>query len=83
MVKYSLFAYKPGSSFLHKCPAWCKILFIPLLNILFLCLPPYFSLGLMIFQVILAFSLGFSIREQLSDLRPQLFTMLFFFFYFN
>lgn len=70
MVKYSLFAYKPGSSFLHKCPAWCKILFIPLLNILFLCLPPYFSLGLMIFQVILAFCLGFSIREQLSDLRP-------------
>lgn len=70
MVKYSLFAYKPGSSFLHKCPAWCKILFIPLLNILFLCLPPYFSLGLMIFQVLLAFGLGFSIREQLSDLRP-------------
>ena len=70
MVKYSLFAYKPGSSFLHKCPAWCKILFIPLLNILFLCLSPYFSLGLMIFQVILAFCLRFSIREQLSDLRP-------------
>ncbi len=70
MVKYSLFSYKPGKSFLHKCPAWCKILFLPLINILFLCLPPYFSVGLLIFQIILAFCLGFSLREQLTDLKP-------------
>lgn len=70
MVKYSLFSYKPGSSFLHRIPTWCKILFIPLINILFLCLPPYFSLGLFCFQFILAFSLGFSLCEQLTDLKP-------------
>lgn len=70
LVKYSLFSYKAGSSFLHKCPAWCKILFIPLINILFLCLPPIFSFILLVIQFILALILGFSLREQFTDVKP-------------
>lgn len=68
--KYSLFAYKKGSSFLHRCPAWAKILFIPVINILFLCLPPIFSVGLIIVQFILACCLKFTLKEQYADLRP-------------
>lgn len=70
MVKYSLFSYKKGTSFLHKCPSWIKILFVPIVNILFLCLPLQFSLFLIIFQTILAFCLKFSLAEQLEDLKP-------------
>lgn len=69
-AKYSLFSYKKGSSFLHRCPAWAKILFIPVINILFLCLPPVFSIGLIIVQFILACSLRFTLKEQYADLRP-------------
>lgn len=73
MVDYSLFSYKKGSSFLHRCPAWCKILFIPLINILFLCLPPLFSIILVVLQFTLAFWLGFTFREQFSDLKPVIY----------
>ncbi|MCQ2411448.1 MAG: hypothetical protein MJ057_00655 [Sphaerochaetaceae bacterium] len=48
-------------------------MFIPIVNILFLCLPPMFSVVLMVMQIFLAFLLGFSLREQLSDLRPVFF----------
>ena len=67
--KYSAFQYKHGNSFLHRCPAWIKILIIPVLNILFFCLPPYFALGLIVAQTIIAFCLHFTVREQLADLR--------------
>lgn len=69
-VKYSLFSYKKGNSFLHKCPSWAKIIFIPIINILFLCLPPYFSVGLVLIQFVLACVLKFTIGEQLTDLKP-------------
>lgn len=81
MVKYSLFSYKKGTSFLHKCPSWIKILFIPLINILFLCLPPQFSLFLIIFQTILAFCLKFSLAEQLEDLKPIIYYAVLLFFF--
>lgn len=77
---YSFFSYKDGSSLLHKCPAWIKILFIPLLNILFLCLPPVFSIGLIFCQFILACCLHFSLKEQFTDLKPVLFYALMVFF---
>jgi len=73
MVEYSLFSYKKGSSFLHRCPAWCKILFIPVINILFLCLPPFFSIILMVLQFILACCLRFTLKEQFADLKPVLY----------
>ena len=72
-AKYSAFQYKYGNSFLHRCPAWIKILIIPALNILFFCLPPYFAAGLIVFQTILAFCLHFTFREQLADLRAVLY----------
>lgn len=81
MVKYSLFSYKKGTSFLHKCPSWIKILFIPLINILFLYLPPQFSLFLIIFQTILAFCLKFSLAEQLEDLKPIIYYAVLLFFF--
>lgn len=71
--KYSAFSYKSGSSFLHKCPAWIKLLFIPLVNILFLCLPVYFAVGLILFQFAVACILRFSFGEQAADLKPVIF----------
>lgn len=73
MVEYSLFSYKKGSSFLHRCPAWCKILFIPFINILFLCLPPLFSIILLALQFVLACCLRFTLKEQFADLKPVLY----------
>jgi len=73
MADYSFLSYKKGSSFLHKCPAWCKILFIPLINILFLILPVHFSFGLIFFQFILAVCLKFTFKEIISDLKPVFF----------
>lgn len=69
----ALFSYKSGSSFLHRTPAWIKLLFIPLINILFLCLPAYFALGLILIQFVVAFCLRFSVKEQLADVKPVLY----------
>ena len=72
-AKYSAFQYKAGNSFLHKTPSWIKILIIPFLNILFFILPTPFAISLIIFQTILAFSLHFTIKEQLADLRAVIY----------
>lgn len=69
----TLFSYKSGSSFLHKTPAWIKLLFIPFINILFLCLPAYFACGLVVIQFVLACCLHFSFKEQLTDVKPVLY----------
>lgn len=84
MVKYSFFSYKKGNSFLHKCPSWIKIIFIPLINILFFCFPPEFSFILIILQTVLAFCLKFSLKEQIEDLKPIIFyaVLLLFFQFF-
>lgn len=78
--EYSLFSYKKGSSILHKCPAWAKILFIPIINILFLCLPPVFSIVLVCLQFVLACCLRFTLKEQFTDLKPVLFYAVIVFF---
>lgn len=57
---------------MHKCPSWIKILFIPVMNILFLCLPIYFAIGLIAVQFVIACVLRFTLREQLADLKPVL-----------
>lgn len=75
-----MFSYKKGSSFLHKCPAWVKILFVPLINILFLFLPVYFAIGLILLQFIVACCLHFTIREQLCDLKPVIYFFVLFIF---
>lgn len=71
--KYSAFTYQPGNSFLHRLPAWIKILIIPALNILFFCLPPVFSVILICTQVGLGFYLHFGFRSQLQDLKPVIY----------
>ena len=70
---YSLFSYKKGNSFLHRCPAWIKLLFVPVLNILCWKLPLNFSLALIILQTVIAFCLNFTLREQLCDIKPVIY----------
>ena len=67
------FSYKHGNSFLHKCPAWVKILFVPAVSVAIFVLPPAVPLVFCFFQVILASALHFSAREQLADLKPVLY----------
>ena len=74
------FCYKQGNSFLHKCPAWIKILFIPVISILVFKLPAPVSAGLFAAQVILSFCLHFTLKEQLYDLRAVLYYAVILFF---
>lgn len=74
--KITFFSYKKGNSFLHKIPAWQKILFIPVLNVLIFCLPIYFTFGFILFQIVLAFAFKFTLREQYSDLKFVLYYAL-------
>ena len=74
------FSYKPGSSFMHRCPVWLKLLLIPLVSIAAFKLPFYFALGLCAAQMILAFILRFTIREQLRDLKAVLYYAAFLIF---
>ena len=73
MTNNTAFSYKPGSSFLHRCPAWIKILLIPVVSIVVFKLPFYVSVGLCLAQIILASALRFTIREQLRDLKAVLY----------
>ena len=76
----TLFSYKSGSSFLHKTPAWCKILFVPVISVLTLCLPPWFCLIIIGVQFVLACVLRFTPREQFSDVRPVFYYTILLFF---
>jgi len=66
----SLFNYRYGNSLLHRCPTWCKLLFIPVISIIIFCFPPYVCIGLIFVQLLLALFLRFSFSEILNDLRP-------------
>ena len=71
------FSYKSGNSFVHRIPAWIKLLVIPLLSIIFLNLNPVFILFLLIFQTLLSFYCHFTVKEQLKDLRAVLYYAVF------
>ena len=71
------FSYKSGNSFVHRLPAWIKLLVIPLLSIIFLNLNPVFILFFLIFQTLLSFYCHFTVKEQLKDLRAVLFYAFF------
>ncbi len=77
MNNYSAFSYKAGSSFVHKTPAWEKLLFIPLFNILVFSLDYRVSIIFIILQFILLFCLKFSLKEQITDLTPVLWYAVF------
>lgn len=71
------FSYKSGNSFVHRLPAWIKLLVIPLLSIIFLNLNPVFILFFLIFQTLLSFYCHFTVKEQLKDLRAVLYYAFF------
>ena len=71
--KYSLFAYKNGNSFLHKCPAWIKLLFIPAAGILLLLAKWQFVPAAILCLSGLGFMVKISAREQFCDLKPIFF----------
>ena len=79
-VTDTAFSYKPGTSFIHHCPVWIKLLFIPVVSVVSFKLPFYFALGLCVAQMILAFILHFTIREQLRDLKAVLYYAIFLIF---
>lgn len=72
-VNSTAFSYKPGSSFLHRCPAWVKLLVIPVVSVAVFKLPPVFTVAVFLVQVALSFLLRFTFREQLRDLRAVLY----------
>lgn len=72
----SLFNYKIGNTFLHRCQVSCKLLLIPLISIIVFSFPPQICLALIIIQFILALLLHFSFLEIISDLRPVYFYFL-------
>lgn len=80
MTQSTAFSYKPGSSFLHCCPAWIKICLLPLVSILAFKLPFYCAIGFCILQLTLALVLKFTIREQLQDLKAVLYYATFLIF---
>ncbi len=77
MTENTVFSYKQGSSFLHRCPAWFKILVLPLLSIFFFRLDPIFILVLFSLQTLVSFLLHFTLKEQLRDLKAVLYYALF------
>ena len=78
--KYSSFSYKAGNTFMHRLPAWIKILLVPALSLVFFKLPVFCSLALILFQFVLATCLKFTLREQFSDLKFVLyFTFILYF----
>lgn len=67
------FSYKQGNSILHRCPAWIKILFLPLISILVFMLPWQLALVLICLQTLAGILLHLTIREQLCDLQAVLY----------
>lgn len=70
------FSYKPGSSFLHRCPAIVKILVVPLLSIFIFVLPVWFCFGMIALLFVLALALHFTLREIFTDLKVVFFYAL-------
>ena len=73
MTNETAFSYKQGSSFLHRCPTWVKILLIPVISVGIFYLPPYFAAVLIALQTLVSFLLHFTLREQVRDLKAVLY----------
>ena len=74
------FSYKQGSSFLHLCPAWVKILLLPIISLSAFYLPPYFAIALIALQTLVSFLLHFTVREQARDLKAVFYYAVFLIF---
>ena len=79
-MEYTSFSYKQGTSLLHRCPAWFKILVIPLISLASFYLPFYFAAGLVILLTLVSFIMHFTLREQLVDLRAIIYYAFLLFF---
>ena len=77
MTNETAFSYKQGSSFLHCCPAWVKILILPLISLSIFYLLPYFALVLIALQTLVSFLLHFTVREQTRDLKAVFYYAIF------
>jgi biotin transport system permease protein/energy-coupling factor transport system permease protein len=76
-INLSVFRYKNGSSIIYKLPAWIKILSIiplsiALMNTMWIVIPI-----LIISLSLFAYLCGFTIREQLTDLKPAVYYLVF------
>lgn len=79
--KYSLFSYKKGNSFLHKCPSWIKLLFIPAVSIMILLLPYQFAVCMVFLLILLCLMINVSISEQFTDIKPIFYYAILLFFF--
>ena len=79
-ITNTAFSYKQGSSFLHRCPAWVKILLLPIISLSIFYLPPYFALALIALQTLVSFLLRFTVREQARDLKAVFYYAVFLIF---
>lgn len=80
MTNETSFSYKQGFSFLHRCPAWVKILLLPIISLSIFYLPPYFALALIALQTLVSFILHFTVREQARDLKAVFYYAVFLIF---
>ena len=74
------FSYKQGSSFLHRCPAWVKIIILPIISLSTFYLPLYFAIALIALQTLVSFLLHFTVREQARDLKAVFYYAIFLIF---
>ena len=74
------FSYKLGNSFLHRCPALIKILFLPAVSIAVFMLPWQVAVMVVGLQTIAGFLLHLTPREQLCDLQAVLYYATFLIF---
>jgi len=65
---------------LHRCPAWVKILILPLISLSIFYLPPCFALALIALQTLVSFLLHFTVREQARDLKAVFYYAVFLIF---
>ncbi len=80
MTNETAFSYKQGNSFLHRCPAWVKIILIPVISVGIFYLPPYFVVALIALQTLVSFLLHFTLREQVRDLKAVFYYAVFLIF---
>ena len=74
--KGAIFRYKVNKGLLHNVPALAKLLLLLPLSIICMSLPiQWFAVGIG-FAVIIAFLCKFTIREQLTDLKPALYYVI-------
>ena len=80
MTNETAFSYKQGNSFLYRCPAWVKIILIPVISVGIFYLPPYFAVALIALQTLVSFLLHFTLREQVRDLKAVFYYAVFLIF---